>query len=308
MMKKDESGLTAAKFAALHKINKSTLLYYDEIGLFSPDIKKENGYRYYTYRQSFQLEMILTFRELGMSIDEIKAYLNEPSREALLDVLQDKIRETDAAIKRMKAIKKLLVSREKSLKLLVRTDLSAIEPVEYPEEYLLISPFNEQWTPEVEFMSIMSHASKFHTHRRFNHAFGTLMGPEAFAARRFYEYNGFFTKIEEPIPKKLRAAKGAADLSESSAASDADKPGAAAPSAPELFIKPAGTYLRAFSVGDWENIPGTYERMIEYAREHKLTFSGYAFEEGLNEMAAKNKDEYVTQITIRVHEAGQSRP
>ncbi len=71
-------GLTAAKFAALHRINKSTLLYYDEIGLFSPAIKKPNGYRYYTYRQSSRLEMILTFRELGMSIEEIRDYMNAP--------------------------------------------------------------------------------------------------------------------------------------------------------------------------------------------------------------------------------------
>ena len=288
MLKKDENGLTAAKFAALHKLNKSTLLYYDEIGLFSPAIKGENGYRYYTYRQSSQLEMILTFRELGMSIDEIKAYINEPSREALLAVLQDKIKEADSTIRRMKEIKKLLVTREKSLKSLVHTDFSAIELIQCPKEYLRVSPFHEEWTPEGETLSIISHARKFHTHRMFNHSFGTMMSPESFANRRFNDYDGYFTKLDIP-PSGKGPGEGLRAVN----------------SEPELFVKPAGIYMRAFCVGDWHKIPGTYERMIEYAGKHHLTFSGYAFEEGINEMVAKNMDEYVTQITIRVE---QERP
>ena len=42
--------LTIGQFAALHGINKKTLMWYDEIGLFSPAVvNSENGYRYYNY-------------------------------------------------------------------------------------------------------------------------------------------------------------------------------------------------------------------------------------------------------------------
>ena len=45
--------LTIGQFAALHGINKKTLMWYDEIGLFHPSlIHPENGYRYYSYYQS----------------------------------------------------------------------------------------------------------------------------------------------------------------------------------------------------------------------------------------------------------------
>ena len=44
------------QFAALHGVNKKTLMWYDEIGLFCPAVVKENGYRYYTYFQSATLE------------------------------------------------------------------------------------------------------------------------------------------------------------------------------------------------------------------------------------------------------------
>ena len=52
-MEKKSKLLTIGQFAALHGINKKTLMWYDEIGLFHPSfIHPENGYRYYSYYQS----------------------------------------------------------------------------------------------------------------------------------------------------------------------------------------------------------------------------------------------------------------
>lgn len=44
------------QFAAQHQINKKTLMWYDEIGLFKPAKAEYNGYRYYTYYQSAELK------------------------------------------------------------------------------------------------------------------------------------------------------------------------------------------------------------------------------------------------------------
>ena len=49
---------TTGQFARLHHLNKRTLHYYDEIGLFSPAFKGENDYRYYTWQQSADLEQM----------------------------------------------------------------------------------------------------------------------------------------------------------------------------------------------------------------------------------------------------------
>lgn len=69
---------TTAQFAKLHHLNKRTLHYYDDIGLFSPMYKGENGYRYYDYMQSMELENIRMLKELHMSIEEIKSYMQNP--------------------------------------------------------------------------------------------------------------------------------------------------------------------------------------------------------------------------------------
>ena len=72
---------TTAQFAKLHGINKRTLHYYDDIGLFSPKHKGDNQYRYYTESQSIELQFILMLKDLHMSLDEIADYLKHPSSE-----------------------------------------------------------------------------------------------------------------------------------------------------------------------------------------------------------------------------------
>ena len=57
MMKNKKYLYTTGQFAKLNGINRRTLHYYDEIGLFSPEFKEENGYRYYTCFQTVQLEL-----------------------------------------------------------------------------------------------------------------------------------------------------------------------------------------------------------------------------------------------------------
>ena len=75
-MKQNNKLLTIGQFAAIHGINKKTLMWYNEIGLFQPAaIDPDNGYRYYNYQQSPVLETILLLRELDVSIGEIQSFM-----------------------------------------------------------------------------------------------------------------------------------------------------------------------------------------------------------------------------------------
>ena len=95
-MEKKENLLTIGQFAALHGINKKTLMWYDEIGLFRPAvIHPENGYRYYNYYQSPILETILLLRELDVPISEIQKFMKNRSAENLKSLLEERITELD---------------------------------------------------------------------------------------------------------------------------------------------------------------------------------------------------------------------
>ena len=75
-MKKINIKITIAQLEKIHNIKKRTLHYYDNIGLFSPNTKGKNGYRYYDLSQSIEFEYILMLRELNMGIDEIQQSCN----------------------------------------------------------------------------------------------------------------------------------------------------------------------------------------------------------------------------------------
>ena len=93
----------------MHGINKKTLMWYDETGLFRPAaIHPENGYRYYSYHQSSILETILLLRELGVSIGEIQSFMQNRSAASLEQLLQEKIDELDRTLAHLRSVRKTL--------------------------------------------------------------------------------------------------------------------------------------------------------------------------------------------------------
>ena len=119
-MEKKSKLLTIGQFAALHGINKKTLMWYDEIGLFHPSfIHPENGYRYYSYYQSAILETILLLRELDVPVDEIQAFMKNRSAASMEQLLQEKIEDLDRSMAHMRAVRKTLSYHRQNMQTLL---------------------------------------------------------------------------------------------------------------------------------------------------------------------------------------------
>lgn len=56
-----------------------TLHHYDEIGLLVPSRRTEAGHRLYGSDEIVRLQQILSLRQLGFSLQEIQAFLNDPA-------------------------------------------------------------------------------------------------------------------------------------------------------------------------------------------------------------------------------------
>lgn len=260
---------TAGEFAKLHHVNKRTLHYYDEIGLFQPNRKGENEYRYYSYQQSPEFEMILAFRELGMSIEEIKAYYAERTPENFRRILQDKQHSIQEQIRHLRKIRQMLKVKEAQLNLCEQADFDTIAMIDCETEYLLLSdPMNGDFGSD-DFKILFEQMVAAPAGQLLNSRYGSMIDTAQLLQGNFDAYAYFFTQIANPVNKK------------------------------GLFRKPKGSYLRTFCKGDWSQIPATYERLLAYAEEHRLTLTGYAYEEGINEMVISSIDEYVAQITVR---------
>jgi MerR family transcriptional regulator, thiopeptide resistance regulator len=65
----------------------SALHHYDDIGLLSPSLHTEAGYRLYTAADVARLQRVLSLRQIGFSLDEIRDCLDSPGF-APLEVIQ----------------------------------------------------------------------------------------------------------------------------------------------------------------------------------------------------------------------------
>ncbi|WP_195938570.1 MerR family transcriptional regulator [Romboutsia sp. 1001713B170131_170501_G6] len=64
--------LSIGEVSKIFNISKETLRYYDKIGILKPEVNKENGYRYYLFKDLEQLSLILGIKLLGISLSDIK--------------------------------------------------------------------------------------------------------------------------------------------------------------------------------------------------------------------------------------------
>ena len=270
-MDRKEKLLTIGQFAALHGINKKTLMWYDETGLFKPAAKNaENGYRYYSYRQSPLLETILLLRELNVSVAEIQKFIKMRSAESLKNLLEKKIKDVDAQLMHLQAIRKTLHSHHQNMVTLQTIDLSEITVAKKEERCLVTVDIDKDTTFEKEVELITAETARYRLGRLHDASYGSMIPVTSVQSGRFDHYTKLF--IEIPF---LKQKKG-------------------------LHIQPKGTYIRAFHRGTWDGIPKRYEEILAFARSRGLTPSGYSYEKGINEAVIDRIEDYIVQIEIPV--------
>lgn len=76
------------EFSVLAKTTIKTLRYYEKEGLLLPTFVDTNGYRYYETNQLLDLAKIISFRQIGLSIREIKCVMQKP--EQLQEILKQR--------------------------------------------------------------------------------------------------------------------------------------------------------------------------------------------------------------------------
>lgn len=271
IINKKDKLLTIGQFASMHGINKKTLMWYDEIGLFKPiAINPQNGYRYYNYHQSPILETILLLRELNVSINEIQNFMKNRSADNLKCLLEEKITNLDMQITHLQAIRTTLCTHHQNMSTLLTMDLSKISLVEKKEHCLVTVNINQNTSFEQEVELITAQTEKYQLGRLHKASYGSMISVDSLKNGHFDDYSKLF--IEIPF---LSYHAG-------------------------LHMMPSGKYLRAFHKGEWSKIPKRYQEILTYAKEHKLTLYGFSYEMGINENVIDQIEDYIVQIEIPV--------
>lgn len=266
-MKNKKFLYTTGQFAKMNGINKRTLHYYDEIGLFSPQFKDDNGYRYYTCFQSVQLELIVTLRKIGLSIEEILRYQKSPSEASFADLICEKKDLIDRSIQELLNTKSFLEKKSDKLALSLTAQHGKIDIITLPEQQLLLSEPITGAYDDNDFVVAADFSMRLKSIFGLYDNFGSRISIHHIFEGNYEKYDCFFTYGKQN---------------------------------PELYdeIRPYGTYVRAFCIGGWEKLKEVYSSICSFAEENHLELSGYAYEEGLNEMSLKNREDYITMITV----------
>jgi DNA-binding transcriptional MerR regulator len=123
-----------------------TLHYYDEIGLLKPSHHTEAGHRLYAEADIIRLQQIVSLRQLGFSLEEIKDFLQNPdfSPVALIQSHLDKLHQQIELQQKLARLLESISNRlQASEDVSVNDVIQAIEVSKMAEDL-----FNKYYTPE----------------------------------------------------------------------------------------------------------------------------------------------------------------
>lgn len=270
-MSQPQGHFTTGEFARLCGVSKHTLFHYDEMGVFSPSGRGENGYRYYSLAQLEVFNVIATLKELGMPLADIKAYLDRRSPRELVALLEGEEAQLDEKIRALRQMRGLIHRKAALTRAALDTDWDAIILRREEEALFVLTRLPPLTTSRDTAMAISEHVLFRERHDIHSpYSIGSMIGVEAARAGDFETgYSHFYTRVE-------RRPKGV-----------------------EVFTRPAGRYLSACHTGGYASVGEAYGRLIGCAETRGMTLCGPFFEDTmLDELSMEGYDNYVLQISI----------
>lgn len=259
--------LKISELAQLAKINTRTLHYYDEIGLFSPERKDEYGQRYYAMKQLIDLGIILSLKELDMTLKEIKNVVHgnvEDSKPIVVEKLGD-VREK---IEQLKEIEQMLTSRLENISV-AEQGSDSIQLKELEEERLFLSQPIKSANLDAHIKAGYQLIKEKGKYVFTNNEYGVMISCEKKIGNVWDEMYDYFY---------LKSNSGGKDT----------------------FVKTAGTYATYIHKGGERELPLAYEKMIQECEKKAFKLEGYFYERALYETIKQNEQEYVTEIQVKV--------
>lgn len=142
--------------------------------------------------------------------------------------------------------------------------------MEKPEQRLVLMKSAKGTPVEQETEMLLAEVRRHKAYRKYGILYGAILPADSIYRHDFADYRGVFLQIP-----------GAENL-------------------PDAHIQPEEAYLRAYSKGSWDKLPGKYCEILDYARQKGLRLRGYAYETGINDIISNSEDDYITRIEIPV--------
>ncbi|MBF0587559.1 MAG: MerR family transcriptional regulator [Magnetococcales bacterium] len=104
---------TIGRMARRFGLSRTTLLYYDRIGLLTPSLRSSANYRLYSEQAFQRMTRIMTLRESGLSLAAIRELLDSPESE-LNASLQERLIQLNQEIAHCRRQQRHIIGQMKS--------------------------------------------------------------------------------------------------------------------------------------------------------------------------------------------------
>ena len=258
--------LPISKFSELTGIKQSKLRYFDEINLFQPYKRGENGYRYYTAPQTIAVNCINVLQSLDIPIQKISKFKKEKTPEQILELLHRHEQELNRELFRLQQAYSVIHTYSK----LIQEGLLADEHT-----------VNCQWMA----------------------AAPIELGP-ANGADGGYFYESFLLFLKQMEDRKIDCAYPAGGFYEDMDAflltpGQPTRYFSHVPTGRD--VKEAGEYLIGYTRGYYGVLGDLPERMQSYAKENNYAFGGPVYETYLHdEITIDDPDRFLIQASAPV--------
>ena len=259
--------LSIKDFSSLTGIKQSTLRYYDDLGLFSPATRGDNGYRYYSPQQMITINSINLLHELDMPIRQISDIQSNRSPELMLKVLSDKEEALEAELKNIERSYNVVRTLKRMIQTGLASDETRIETRFLEDQPIVIGPLNDFGNSKYfydAFLRFCTEAKQYRIDLRLP------------VGGMFEDFNEFCMHPSEPTYFFSVDPKG-------------------------LDKRPAGKYLSAFQRGYYGETGDLVGRMRNYLLDNGLLPIGPVFNIFLHdELSIDDPHNYLLHATVEV--------
>lgn len=261
------------EFALLCGTTKYTLFHYDKIGLLSPAVREENGYRYYTAEQFDIFNIINIMKKLGIPLEKIKEYLSIRNKQGFIKILQEKQKKLVEEIENLQNMNLLLTENISLLKedLTVKTEKILIEKCN--EEYLIVTPTAKVSVPDEKIiLDTLSQHFRYCKENRLNvgiHVGEVVLKEDIFNEKFNVSY--CYSKIKTKVNNT------------------------------RLFIKPKGLYAILYYQGNYENLSKVYKDFYYKIKkmDYKIVGNFYA-EDVVDYFSESDPEKFILKISLQI--------
>ncbi|EPS48333.1 ABC transporter MerR family transcriptional regulator [Clostridium botulinum CFSAN002367] len=267
-----EKYFTTGEFARMCNVEKHVLFHYDDIGLFRPAIIKK-WLPLLLISSVFYILCYIESKKIGMSLKDIKIYLEQRNPSIFLDLLEEKSKEVAEKIKYFEDIQEMI----ESMKSMTTEGMNSHNNIylEYlPQETILPSNNMENSTNKT-FANYMQEYIKFCQDLGIavQESVGGIISVRNLRKNKSTNLSYLYIKTKSFLPGKT-------------------------------VIRKPGIYLCGYFEGTYDDLCHAYEKMLNYADENEIILGEYSFEEYLiSDISQKEQKHYITKLMIETLES-----